>query len=57
MTENLERLKNSKTVHRIVATRLNNEAKTITDRLGESIIEEELTQLQQNSILLTKKQL
>ena len=57
MTENFERLKKSRTGHRTVATRLNNEAKTITDRPGQNVSEEELTRLEQISTLLTKKQL
>ena len=57
MTENLERLKKSRTAQRTVATRLNNEAKTITDRRGQNISEDELIQLKQISTLLTKKQL
>ena len=55
MTENLERLKKSRTSHRTVATRLNNEAKTITDRPGQNVGEEELIRLAQISPLLTKK--
>ena len=57
MTENLERLKKSRTAYRTVATRLNNEAKTITDRLVQNVSEEELIRLEQISTLLTKKQL
>ena len=57
MTENLERLKNTRTAHRTVATRLNNEAKTITDRPGQKVSEEELIRLEEISTLLTKKQL
>ena len=57
MTENLKRLKKSRPAHRTVATRLNNEAKTITDRPGENVSEEELIHLEQISTLLTKKQL
>ena len=55
MTENLERLKKSRTAHRTVATRLNNEAKTITGRTGQNVSEEELIRLEQMSLLLTKK--
>ena len=57
MTENLKRLKKSRPAHRTVATRLNNEAKKITDRPGQNVSEEELIQLEQISTLLTKKQL
>ena len=57
MTENLERLKKSRTAHRTVAIRLNNEAKTITERPGQNVSEEELIRLEQISALLTKKQL
>ena len=46
MTENLERLEKSKTAHRTVATRLNNEAKTVTDRPGKNVSEEELVRLE-----------
>ena len=55
MTENLERLKKSRTAHGTVATRLNNEAKTTTDRSGQNVSEKELIQLEQTSTLLTKK--
>ena len=51
MTENLERLKKSRTAHR---TRLNNEAKTITDRPGQNVSEAELIRLEQISTLMTK---
>ena len=54
MTENLERLKKSRTAHRTVATRLNNEAKTITERPGQNVSEEELIRLEQISTLLKK---
>ena len=54
MTENLERLKKLRTAHRTVATRLNNEAKTITNRPGQNVSEEELIRLEQISTLLTK---
>ena len=57
MTENLERLKKSRTDHRTVAARLNNEDKTITDRPGQNVSEEELIRLEKISTLLTKKQL
>ena len=54
MTENLERLKKSRRAHCTVATRLNNEAKTITDRPGQNVSEEELIRLEQIWTLLTK---
>ena len=55
MTENLERLKKSRTAHRTVAIRLNNEAKTITERSGQNVSEEEPIRLEQILTLLTKK--
>ena len=55
MTENLERLKKSRTAQRTVETRLNNEAKKITDRPGQNVSEEELIRLEQISTSLTKK--
>ena len=42
MTENLERLKNSRTAHRTDAIILNKEAKTITESPGQNVSEEEL---------------
>ena len=57
MTEILERLKKSRTTQSTVATRLNNEAKTITDRPRQNVSEEELIRLEQISTLLTIKQL
>ena len=47
-------MKKSRTAH---STRLNNEAKTITDRPGQNVSEEELIRLEQISTLLRKNQL
>ena len=54
MTENLERLNMSRAAHRTVATRLNNEAKTITERPGQNVSEDEFVRLEQISTSLTK---
>ena len=48
------RLKKSRTAHRTFATKLNNKDKTITDRTGQNVSEEELIRLEQISTLLTK---
>ena len=46
MTENLERLQKSRTTHPNDETRINNEIKTITERPGQNVTEEELIRLE-----------